>query len=215
MSKQYIFFDLDGTLAKTDSGITASLKYSLTKFGIHAADSDLKNTIGIHLIDIYTQRFGLDQEQTKQAITHFNEYYKKHGMQGVQLFSGVKTMLQKLKAEGKTIALVTGKPIFYATQIISRFDVLHLIDFVSGTITDKINTTKQELIQNALTHFGLTDVKDVVMVGDTVPDVVGAKAHNMDLVMVTYGYGVLQNLKNAGANIFVSSTQELTETLLR
>ena len=54
---------------------------------------------------------------------------------------------------------------------------------------------------------------ETIMVGDTAFDVLGAKAHNMPTVGVTWGYGHREDMVDAGAWLVVDSPEELLGVL--
>ena len=51
------------------------------------------------------------------------------------------------------------------------------------------------------------------MVGDTKYDIIGAKAHGIPAVGVSWGYGDVQEMKDAGALCIAHSTEELQHFL--
>ena len=52
-----------------------------------------------------------------------------------------------------------------------------------------------------------------VMVGDTAFDVIGAKAHNIPAIGVAWGYGIVEEMRQAGAASIVYDTDELLRQL--
>ena len=51
------------------------------------------------------------------------------------------------------------------------------------------------------------------MVGDTAFDVIGAKAHGIPTVGVAWGYGKVEDMKNAGAVSIACTMDELFDAL--
>ena len=51
------------------------------------------------------------------------------------------------------------------------------------------------------------------MVGDTAYDVVGARAHGIDTIGVTWGYGTREDMAAAGAVALAETPQELHRLL--
>jgi len=47
------------------------------------------------------------------------------------------------------------------------------------------------------------------MVGDTAFDVIGAKAHGIPTIGVSWGYGLVEDMKNAGAAAIACTMDEL------
>ena len=70
-----------------------------------------------------------------------------------------------------------------------------------------------EVIEYALEQFGITDVSDVVMVGDRKFDILGAKHFGMDSIGVLYGYGSREELTEAGATYLVENTEGIWSVL--
>ena len=52
-----------------------------------------------------------------------------------------------------------------------------------------------------------------MMVGDRSYDIIGAKQNRIKAVGVTYGYGSLQELTSAGADLILESPQELSKAI--
>jgi len=51
------------------------------------------------------------------------------------------------------------------------------------------------------------------MVGDTKFDVIGAKAHGIPCIGVSWGYGTVEEMKSAGASSIAYSMDDLLEML--
>ena len=54
-----------------------------------------------------------------------------------------------------------------------------------------------------------------IMVGDTKYDVIGASAHSIPTIGVSWGYGTVEDMQSAGAAAIAYTTQELLELLNR
>ena len=57
------------------------------------------------------------------------------------------------------------------------------------------------------------DVRSAVMVGDTAFDVLGAAAHGISTIGVSWGYGEVADMKEAGAIAIAHSMEELVALL--
>ena len=53
------------------------------------------------------------------------------------------------------------------------------------------------------------------MVGDTAFDVLGAKAHGIPTVGVSWGYGTMEDMEKAGAAAIVHTMEELYQALVK
>ena len=78
--KRYIFFDLDGTLTDPMVGITSSVQYALSKFGISVRYlKELIPFIGPPLAGSFQEFYGFSEEQAKQAVEYYREYFSPKG----------------------------------------------------------------------------------------------------------------------------------------
>ena len=77
MDKKYILFDLDGTLTDPKTGITRSVAYALSRFGIKVADTDtLVPFNGPPLISSFMDRYGFSREKAEKAVEAYREYFR-------------------------------------------------------------------------------------------------------------------------------------------
>ena len=79
--KQYLLFDLDGTLTDPMVGITSSVQYALEKFGIHVRYlKELIPFIGPPLAESFQKFYGFSKEDAEKAIQYYREYYAPKGI---------------------------------------------------------------------------------------------------------------------------------------
>ncbi|HHY09359.1 MAG TPA: HAD hydrolase-like protein [Firmicutes bacterium] len=214
-NKNYILFDLDGTLTDPGEGIINSLQYSLKHFNIKGKPETLRKFIGPPLIDSFMGFYGFDKETALKAIKYYRQYFHAEGVLQNYVYPGIDKLLKTLTARGKKLAVATTKPTVYALQVLEHFELLTYFpeDLVVGSFLDGRRTDKAELIQTALSLLD-GDHDSTVMVGDRKFDILGAKAAKITPVGVTYGYGERAELEKAGAAVIVDSVRELSELLL-
>ena len=69
-----IIFDLDGTLSNSKEGITKSVQYALSKFGIEEPDLDkLEHFIGPPLVDELMKSYDFTREQALEGVEFYRE----------------------------------------------------------------------------------------------------------------------------------------------
>lgn len=211
---QYILFDLDGTLTDPREGITKSVQYALAKMGIEEPDlSALEHFIGPPLYDEFRRCYDFDDVQAKQAVAAYRERFSVHGWKENILFDGVPAMLKTLRAAGKTLAIASSKPTLFVEKILELFEIASYFDVVSGATLDGSISTKAQVVEQALTLLSVKDRKSAVLVGDRMHDVEGARSCGIDCVGVTFGFGGLQELRQAGAKYIVQDFAELMHLL--
>lgn len=211
---QYILFDLDGTLTDPREGITKSVQYALAKMGIEEPDlSALEHFIGPPLYDEFRRCYDFDDVQAKQAVAAYRERFSVDGWKENILFDGVPAMLKTLRAAGKTLAIASSKPTLFVEKILELFEIASYFDVVSGATLDGSISTKAQVVERALTLLSVKDRKSAVLVGDRMHDVEGARSCGIDCVGVTFGFGGLQELRQAGAKYIVQDFAELMHLL--
>lgn len=217
--KEYLLFDLDGTLTDPKVGICTCVQYALRAFGIEEPDIDkLEPFIGPPLKDSFRQFYDMSDEQAGAAVEKYRERFRDVGIFENRVYDGIPGMLEALCAKGGKLAVASSKPEVFVERILEHFGIRKYFTVVVGSELDGSRTDKDEVVEEALRRlFGEKPVeKDkVYMVGDRRFDVEGARAQGIESVGVTYGYGGMEELKEARADYIVRSVEELRRFLLR
>jgi len=217
LMKKYtnILFDLDGTLTDPKTGITKSVAYALKSFNIDVKDLDsLCRFIGPPLRVSFRDYYGFSEKDCVKAVEKYREYFRETGLFENKVYPGIENLLKNLKQSGRNLFVATSKPTVFAVRIIEHFNLLQYFDYVAGSELDGSRDSKSDVIKYALQENGLTDLTNVVMVGDREHDVIGAKENNIDVIGVLYGYGDRTELEKAGATYIVETVEGLSELLM-
>ena len=210
----HIFFDLDGTLTDPGEGITNSVAYALSRFGISVPDRrTLYPYIGPPLLESFQRYGGLTEAQARQAVQYYRETYGVTGIFENRLYPGIPELLRALKADGRRVVMATGKPEAYARRIAEHFGIAQYFERIAGASMDETRTRKDEVIRYALAACGVDGPSEVLMIGDREHDVLGARRCGMDCLGVLYGYGSRAELESAGAAGIAESVEELGRIL--
>ena len=214
--KKYLLFDLDGTLTDPMLGITKSVRYALNKFGIEVEDlNQLCKFIGPPLKDSFMDFYNLTEEDASKAITYFREYFSTKGIYENEVFYNIEDMLISLKEQNKSLIIATSKPTVFAEKILEHFNLKKYFDFISGSNLDNTRTKKADVIKYALEENGLTDISEIIMIGDREHDVIGAKSLGIECIGILHGYGSYDELSDSGAAYIVKDVNELHSLLLK
>lgn len=210
---KHVLFDLDGTLTDSKPGITRGVQQALKYFGIDQPDlNQLESYIGPPLLDSFMRVHGLREEQAREAIGVYREYYTTIGIYQHQVYPGVEALLNCLKAEGKELYVATSKPTPFAEIMLREDGLFHLFKGVYGSFLDGRRTDKAEVIQAVMAEHRL-DPSATVMVGDRSHDVVGGIKRGIPVIGVLYGYGSQEELYKAGAFKTAKNVEELKHIL--
>ncbi len=217
--KKYFLFDLDGTLTDPKEGITTCVQYALHSLGIEEPDLDrLESFIGPPLKDSFMEFYGMDEEQAQAAVKKYRERFNDKGLYENEIYPGIAPMLQMLSEKGFRLAVASSKPTVFVEKILEHFGIRQYFKVVVGSELDGSRTSKDQVVMEALWQlFGAKPIlyHEVYMIGDRRFDVEGARAMKVESVGVTYGYGGMEELREAHADYIVESVEELREFLLR
>lgn len=216
MIKRYLLFDLDGTLTNPKEGITKSLQYALHHVGIEVEDLDsLEKHIGPPLIDGLRDIQGLKEEEIKEAARWYREYFKEKGIFLNVKYEGIDDLLDTLVKAGRTLILATSKPEEFARKIMEHFNLDHYFKDICGAAMDDTRRKKGDIIAYALKKNGINDKEQVVMIGDRLHDIIGARENGISSIGVLYGFGSKEELTEAGAGSLAKDLKELKDILLK
>ncbi|MCL2702328.1 MAG: HAD family hydrolase [Defluviitaleaceae bacterium] len=214
MAYDLCLFDLDGTITESGEGIVKSVCYALKHFGIDVTDQNgLTKFIGPPLGESFRLYYGFSQEKVQAAMAKYHEYYSVTGMFENSVYDGIIELLEKLRADGVTLAVATAKPTVYSEKIAERFDFKKYFVLISGSGMDGTRSQKSEVISYALDKLDPAGQKRAVMIGDRKYDITGAKQTGVDSIGVLWGYGSRGELEEAGARRIARTTAELYDML--
>lgn len=191
-----LFFDLDGTLLDTGSGIMRCAAHALQKAGIAVENSDsLRIFVGPPLSQSFPQ-FGIKAEDAAQAIRDFRELYHSEGKYECEPYAGIETVLDQLRNAGYRLYVATSKPEPLAQELLKRFHLDHYFEIIAGATYDRSRENKADVLHYLLEQ---TECRKPLMIGDTVFDVKGASAAGLPCLAAGWGYGSAEDMKKAGA----------------
>ena len=212
---QYVLFDLDGTLIDSEQGITESVAYALSKYGIPVHDrKELLPFIGPPLLQSFSIFYGFDAEKSAEAVAYYREYFGEFGVYQNRVYDGIEELLQKLKAAGKTLLLATSKYEYYAIKILEHLNFMQYFTFVAGSLKDGGRASKAEVIDYVLKQQKISDFSKAVMIGDRKHDIDGAKTVGIDSIGVLYGFGDREELSSHGATYIAENTEKIYQILI-
>lgn len=209
-----ILFDLDGTLTDSALGITKSVQFALKNFGLEVEAYHLKGFIGPPLQQSFKNFYGFSDADIFKAVECYRSYYRRKGIYENRLYPGIGNLLQALYDRGLELHLATSKPTLFAGKVLKHFGVDHYFKTIAGSNLDGTRANKSEVIEYVIDQNSYIRLKETVMIGDHKYDIIGARAHNIDSIAVTYGYGPVTELTEAGPTALVHSVSELSKLLL-
>lgn len=218
---QYIIFDLDGTLIKSEEGLFDSITYALEKSGVDPGDrKDMKRMIGPVLWESFQKFYNMSAEEADRANAYFVEAYEKEGIYNASVYEGVEDMLETLRNAGRILLVVTAKPRDMAERVLNHTGIDQYFQAVIGPARGNKKTDKGSLLREALSFLAKTGTdhfkkEHAVMVGDRMFDMQGAVETGIRSIGVLYGYGDRQELINAGATLLADTPADVVKLICR
>ena len=213
MTPKAIFFDLDGTLTDSGEGIINCATLALEHFGLPVPPREEMGVfVGPPLDQTFIQ-FGVPADKTQEAIAVFRSRYLVTGKFENAPYPGIHDLLDTLKKQGHRLFVATSKPESTALEVLHKFELAGFFEQIVGAIMDGSRVHKADVIAYLLSLIGTPD--NILMVGDTEFDVIGAAAHGISTIGVSWGYGKVEAMEQAGAIAIAHTMDELLEIINR
>lgn len=215
--KNYWFFDLDGTLADTDTDIREAWKATLSDLGLNHPRFDEIFVAGPPIGEMTKTLFPeiYTDELAENIRTGFRRHYDNDGFANTREYPGIIDEVRRLKSAGDLVAIVTNKRYAGTMAIAEHFKWLSLFDGIyAGDMLLSISSEKAEaickrngidrpkllrkpgLLKMALSETG-ADPMYSTMIGDTVNDFEAARKNSIRAIAVPWGYGKAEELSAA------------------
>lgn len=211
-----VLFDLDGTLIDSKPGILTAIRKTLNAFDVPYTEEIIDQMVGPPFRISMKELLGInDMSFIEELIKVYRGHYKAGDWRGCSVYDGAEDMLVALKNEGYVLGLATSKPLQYTTIIMEELGLDKHFDYVGGATGDATAELKTDVINAVLDRLGVTDLDSVLMIGDRVYDVEGAKASGVDSMGILWGYGDRAEHVACGADYIISTPHEVVEFLVK
>ncbi len=185
-------FDVDGTLLDSAPDICGAVSSVLSRTSRPDVPYDLlKSYIGRHLVDLFSDLFpDASPEQVEAWIQDYRGIYTSGEHAGTKLYPGVLETITRL---GGLKTTATTKSTLTATTVLTKFGLIEHFQHVQGT-DGFPSKPKPDVLIRAMQGLS-ANPEDCLMIGDSVPDIVAAKAAGVKVCAVGYGYGKPEDLR--------------------
>lgn len=209
-ARRHLFLDLDGTLTDPAPGIAACFLHSAHALGhTRLGEVDVRRFIGPPLREAFAEILGTrDVARIEEAVRIYRERFSSIGLFENAVYPGIPEVLARWCAAGHALSVVTSKAAVYAERIVDHFGLRPFLPRVYGAELSGERSTKAELVALALAGERLV-AAEACMIGDREHDVLGARAHGVAAIGVTWGYGSRAELEAAGADHIVDTLEAL------
>jgi phosphoglycolate phosphatase len=188
---QAVLIDLDGTLVDTAPDIVAAVNRMLLDWSAPPLPFDtIRGFIGNGvptLIRRVLQASSAVHRDEQRALALFLRHYRDTNGRFGQVFPGVRDGLQALQQAGYRLGCVTNKPSIPAAALLDIHALAPWFDVVVGGDTLGQMKPKPAPLLHACRAMQAS-LERCVLVGDSPVDVAAARAAQMPVYIVRYGY---------------------------
>ena len=188
-----IVFDLDGTLVDTAPDLVATLNAIFVGEGLQAMPFEtVRATIGRGArtmiergLTAQGQRF--ESQDIDRLYTAYIAHYAAHIADHSRAFPGLDAALDDLSARGYRFAVCTNKLEWLSLRLLDALGLTARFDFVCGQDTFGVQKPDPDVLRRTILKVH-GSVEHAIMVGDSVTDIATARAANIPVIAVDFGY---------------------------
>ena len=188
-----IIFDLDGTLVDTAPDLTNALNHVLAAEGRAAVElADVRHMVGHGAREMI--RAGMaatgapaTEGDLDRMMDGFLPHYEAHIADHSRPFDGVIDVLETLNARSARLGVCTNKRERLSIALLKTLKIDHYFRAIIGADTLPVKKPDPGHLLGTIDRVGGSPDR-AVMIGDSTTDVNAAKAANVPVVVVTFGY---------------------------
>lgn len=158
MDKQYVIFDLDGTLVDSMHYWKQLGKEYLKKRGVtnfpKRVEEQLKAVTMTEAAALFIREFGLS-ETKEQIAAQMNEMMENYYREQIPLKKGVLAYLQRLKEEGKQMCVASATDASLIEICLSRLGILDYFSFLLSCEMVGVGKRSPDIYEEAARRFGV------------------------------------------------------------
>lgn len=209
MKNKIIIFDCDGTLLDTflliEKTVFATFEKMLPDYELSLEEAH--SFFGPFLDDSF-KKYVNTKEEVDKLVECYREINEKLMAEYICAYDGIKELLVQLKKEDYKIAIVSNKVTEAVVQGLKICEIEKYFDLVVGAEKLKIAKPNPDGIYQVLDKFNL---KDAVMIGDTIIDIKTGQNANIKTIGVTWCKTTKEEFEKNGATYVVNHPKEILE----
>jgi phosphoglycolate phosphatase len=204
VAKEFVIFDLDGTLCDSSLVIAGAVNHVREALGLEPMDSEtiIKN---INNTSINPSKFFYNSDTISPVHSNlFLEFYHANQDRLMRLYDGVEELLRELKTRGYLLAVATNAYRAVTLKSLKSLGVYELFDEVISADDVKEPKPSPEMLLTLLKKRDIPKEK-ALFIGDGERDMLSAKRAGIDFILINWGFNSYQDA--------VSSIGELRERI--
>jgi phosphoglycolate phosphatase len=214
-----VLIDLDGTLVDTVPDLAYAVDETMTALGLpRRGEQRVRQWVGngpermIRRALINSLEGEPDEEMFRRAYPIFLKIHGENVCNHSRLFPGAAEGIAFLESEGYALGCVTNKPARFTEPLLEALGVRNRFGLVvSGDTLPRQKPDPAPLLY-AAEFFG-AEPRECLIVGDSINDVLAARAAGFAVVCVTYGYNHGRDIREAAPDAVIDSLAQLKDLL--
>ncbi len=193
MTIEAVVFDLDGTLVDTAPDLMAATNHVLSLLRRRPITMpEVRSFVGRGarvLIERGVAATGdaIDDASLTYYHREFLRHYEGHTADRSEIFPGAVALLTRLAESGIKAGVCTNKPEGLSRQLLDALDLSRLVGAIVGPDTIGIGKPDAAPYLETVKRLGVP-AKNSILVGDSETDILTARAAQVPVIAVTFGY---------------------------
>ena len=209
-----VMFDLDGTLVDSVPDLAAAVDQVLALRGRPAAGVErVKDWVGNGALVLVRRALAgnidhaeVNEAEAQAALADFMQAYS-GGHAATTVYAGVLELLGWLRERGVLLSVITNKPERFVAPLLEEKG-LGRFDWIIGGDTLPVKKPDPAGLLQIMTAAGVT-AQQSLFVGDSLNDVLAARAAGVRVVAVSYGYNHGRSVALENPDLLVDSLDAL------
>jgi phosphoglycolate phosphatase len=212
---ELLIFDLDGTLVDSRLDLANAVNATRVHMGMTPlANERVYTYVGNGAPVLIRRALGeaAGEAQVQEALEYFLEFYREHDLDNTVLYPGVRESLDRLRAAGKRMAVLTNKPVAMSKAIVEGLGTGSYFFRVYGGNSFEFKKPDPIGIASLLAETGFG--RDAaLMIGDSSVDVRTARNAGIRCCGVTYGFQP-ETLADPAPDLLVDRMEQMADWVL-
>lgn len=205
-----IIWDLDGTLLDTLEDLHGAVNHALRTYSMPERTlAEVRQFVGngVRRLMQLSVPEGDANPQFEEVFAEFKSYYVDHCQEKTGLYDGIAEALQRLKAKGVRMAVVSNKLQAGVTELYNIY-FSNTIEVAIGEQAGMNRKPAPDMVDKALEMLGVSK-EDAVYVGDSDVDLATARNAGIPCISVLWGFRDHDFLVAHGATAFAETPEDI------